>query len=168
MPGQPSANYDPTLYQPVGTSPPPPTRKKSRRGFWIILIVVALLLIGGITAAIVLVVTGPSRAVNAVVQSYYNAVEQQDYATAYTYIDSQYIVASGQQVYLSRSEYTLVARANDLASGKLTAYTITNISINNGIATVTVNVTRGGTVHAVDVQLEQVAGTWEIDKISQA
>lgn len=169
IPGQPPMGSEATLYQPVGAPPPPPPmpRKKSRRGLWILLVIVALLVIGGATTAIILVVTGPSRAVNSVVQSYYNAVEQQDYATAYTYLDHQYTTAAGLQIRLSQSAYTLTASATDLATGKLTAYTITNTEITNGVATVTLNVTRGGTVRQVSVQLLQIGGNWEIDKISQ-
>lgn len=170
IPGQPPLGSEATLYQSVGAPPPPPPmpRKKSRRGRWILLVIVVLLLIGGATTAIILVVTGPSRAVNSVVQSYYSAVEQQDYATAYTYLDRQYTISSGLQIRLSQNAYTLTANATDLAAGKLTAYTITNTEIANGIATVTLNVTRGGTVRQVSVQLLQIGGNWEIDKISQA
>ncbi len=102
-------------------------------------------------------------------QSYYSAVEQQDYTTAYTYIDSsQFYTSTGQPVTLARPLYTLTARGTDLAEGKLTAYSIASISITNGTATVTVNATRGGTVRTVIVELQQVNGTWEIDKIGQS
>lgn len=170
---QPSGPYDQIPGQPLFAPPPflPEPRKKSRRWLWITLIVIVLLIAGA--AATTVILTAPTRAITATVQQYYNAVQQQDYATAYTYLDRQSFIYLGQQRTLSRTDYTLASRANDLAEGKVTTYAITNIEItssNNpgGIAIATVDVTRKGIVREISVQLAQVNGNWEIDKISQA
>lgn len=163
--GQPLSYSESTMYAP-GVTAPAQALKKSRRGLWISLIVIVILLIGG--SAVFFVVTAPSRGVDNVVQSYYAAVEQQNYAVAYTYIDKQrYITTSGVPIgNISQTAFTLSAQANDLINGKLTAYAITSTAIDNTTAEVIVNVTRGGTTHPVDVQLQQVNGMWEIDRIS--
>jgi len=162
-PGQPP--YDqgqgipPTMYA-------QPARKKSLRWLWIILVVLVLVIAGAV--ATIFILTGPSRAVNTVVQNYYTAVEQQNYTTAYTYVDGQSYQSAGQHIRLLQAEYTLVARTTDLTEGKLSAFTISAISVNGSTASATVNVTRNGTVRVVTVQLLDVAGTWEIDAIGQS
>jgi hypothetical protein len=167
VPGQSLAASEATLYQSVGTAPTQ-ARRKPRRWLWISLIIGALVLAGAITTAIILIVIGPSRAVNSVVQNYYTAVEQQDYTTAYTYLDKQFITSTGVQINLTQTEYTISASTNDLVDGKLTAFTIASITVDNNTAEATANVTRGGNTRQVDLQLQQVDGSWEIDKIAQA
>jgi hypothetical protein len=159
QPGQP------TIY--ASTTPAGGAPRRSRRGLWIGLIVLVLLLAIGVTGVSYYIVTGPTRAVNGVVTSYYTAVEKQDYATAYTCLDTQqYIAAGGLTISLSQNAYVLAARANDLANGTLTAFSIGTITIDGSTAHMTVTVTRGGTARQVNVQLAQVNGTWEIDNIS--
>ncbi len=163
----------PSPYDTTNTPPPPPpypdvavpARKKSHVGLWITLIILVLLIAGG--AATFFILTNPSRTANSLVQNYYNAVEQQDYATAYTYIDSQDYNTGGLQIRVTRNAYTIAERTTDLTEGKVTDYHIVNITVNGNTATVTVDVTRRGIVREVDVELVQINGNWKIDKIAQ-
>jgi hypothetical protein len=161
-PYDPGQSQPPTMYAPP---PPPLLRKKSRRWLWVSLVLLVLVIAGAVATTLIL--TNPARAVNTVVQNYYNAVEQQDYSTAYTYVDSQSYQSVGQHIRLGKPEYTLVSRTTDLTEGKLTAYTISDIEVDGSTATVTVNATRGGTVRVVTVHLQDVDSTWEIDAIGQ-
>lgn len=97
-----------------------------------------------------------------VVNQYYSAVEKQDYSTAYSYLNTNSIVLNGQTV--TPELYTTASQAVDLAKGKVSNYSVGNISVNNNnTASVTVTVTRGSTpAYDVQVQLQQVNGTWKI------
>lgn len=166
--GQPSAAYQQAPYSspqpPLATLPP---RKKSRRWLWIILIIIVLVVGGGVAAIALAVNAVNNSPAKIVVQDYYNAVEQQDYATAYSYLGIQNIIINGQQQTASQDLYTQVAQANDQANGPVTACNITGIALNSStstgnMATITVNVTRGGKVQQVHVQLQQMGNDWVI------
>ena len=73
---------------------------------------------------------------------YYSAVEKQDYNTAYSYISTDLTAANGKA--LTQQIYTEAAQGLDLLKGKVTNFSVGNISTNNNTATVTVSVTRGG------------------------
>jgi Domain of unknown function (DUF4878) len=150
--------------QPYGQPPPPPKPKKSRRWLWITLVIILLVVVGGVAAIILAVNNSPAKTV---VQNYYNAVEKQDYATAYTYLGIQTLTFNGQQQTASQGLYTQVAQAIDQANGTVTGYNVTGISLSSSTstgntATVTVDVTRGGKTQAVHVQLQQVGNDWKI------
>jgi len=164
--GQQLAPAEPTLYSPgiAATSPPSP-RKPSRRWLWITLVICVLVLAGGATTTIIVLMTNSARTVSTVVEDYYTAVERQEYVRAYTYVDHQSFTFNGQGVF-SQIEYTQVARTTDLRLGKLTAYTITNVIITQGTATVIVDRTRSGKAREVIVHLRHVGNTWEIDALA--
>jgi hypothetical protein len=163
--GQPHAPAEPTLYSP-GIAPPPPLppRKPSRRWLWITLVICVLVLAGVATTTIIVLRTNAARAVSTVVADYYSAVGQQEYVRAYTYVDHQSFTFNGQGVF-SQPAYTQVARTANLRLGKLTAYTITNVIITQGTATVIVDRTRGGEVREVIIHLRQVGSIWKIDAL---
>lgn len=98
-----------------------------------------------------------------VVNQYYNAVEKQDYNTAYSYIDQNLTASNGQP--LTQQVYTVAAQALDEVKGKVSNFSVGNISItnNNNSASVTVSVTRGSTpAYDVRLQLQMVNGSWKI------
>ena len=103
--------------------------------------------------------TPTSQVVNTVVQDYYNGVERQDYATAYTYVNHQ----SGQ--FQTLAAYSKSSLSLDQTAGTLTAYTISSTSITNGIATVIVDRTRGGNTAEIFVEVQQIGGNWKINAI---
>jgi hypothetical protein len=160
-----AAVSEPTLSQGRMAPSPPSSRKTSRRWLWLSLVILVLVIAGAVATSILLLATSPSQAVNTVVQDYYNAVERQDYATAYTYMTHQIRTSSGQLQTLSLAAYTRSSLSLDQAAGTLTAYTISTTSITKGIATVIVDRTRGGRIEEISVEVEQVGGNWKINAI---
>ncbi len=163
---QPPQDYQPTQYvapaygaQPMPGYMPPPQQRKSRRGLWIALAIIAGILVLGCAGCGIASFAGigffaKSIAAPALTATqYYNAVEKQDYATAFSYTSLNT---------LTQDAYTKAAQLLDTAKGPVTSYSIGNVSINNNIATVTVSVTRGSTTSDVHLQLQQVNGSWKI------
>jgi hypothetical protein len=160
-PGQQRTSSEPTLSQGRMAPSQPSSRKTSRRSLWLSLVILVLVLViaGAVTTTILLLVTSPSQAVNTVVQDYYNAVERQDYAMAYTYVNHQ----SGQ--FQTLAAYSKSSLSLDQTAGTLTAYTISSTSITNGIATVIVDRTRGGNTAEIFVEVQQIGGNWKVNAI---
>jgi hypothetical protein len=153
---------------PPSYAPPP---KKSRRGLWItlgiIFGVILLIFVGGIVAIVAYVNNSPAKTVT---QQYYTAVENQNYAQAYSYLDIQTLTLNGQQQQATQALYTQVAQIVDQQNGKVTNYNITGVNLNSSTsagntATVTVDVTRNGKTQEVHVQLRQVGNDWKIVSI---
>ncbi len=163
---QPTQYMPPPGQPPYGVPPyaPPQQPKPRRRGriLWIVLGIIVVLVLACVGGAIALVVTN-NGATNAVNQ-YYMAVEQQDYATAYTYLDTSGIALNGQS--LTQALYIQANQAIDIARGKVSSYAITSTSTNsnNGVntAAITVNVTRNGQSYDVHLQLKQESNGWKI------
>jgi hypothetical protein len=167
--GQPAQPYEQQQYNvpPVPAYAPPPP-KKSRRRLWvtlgIIFGVILLIFVGGIVAIFAYVNNSPAKTVT---QQYYNAVESQNYAQAYSYLDIQSLTLNGQQQQATQALYTQVAQFVDQQTGKVTNYNITGVELNSSTgtgntATVTVDVTRNGTTQLVHVQLRQEGSDWKI------
>jgi len=163
VPRQQLATSEPTLSQGRMAPSPPASRKTSRR--WLSLVILVLVIAGAVTTTMLLLVHNQSRAVNTVVQDYYNAVERQDYATAYRYLNHQMSASSSQLQMLSLTAYTQNSLSLDQAYGRLTAYTISSTSITHGIATVIVERTRGGNTAEGFIEVQQVGDKWEISAI---
>ncbi len=95
------------------------------------------------------------------VNQYYNAVKSQDYNTAYSYISTNLTASNGQA--LTQELYTTAAQALDGVKGKVSSFSVGNVSVTNNTASVTVSVTRGSTgAYDVHLQLQQVNGSWKI------
>ena len=102
-------------------------------------------------------VAGPAITVN----QYYSAVEKQDYNTAFSYISTNLTASNGQT--LTQQIYTVAAQGLDTLKGKVTNYSVGNVSTSNNVASVTVSVTRGSAApYDVHLQLQQVNGAWKI------
>jgi len=98
-----------------------------------------------------------------VANQYYSAVEKQHYTTAYSYLNTNLIAQNNQP--LTQELYTTAAQTLDTAKGTVSNYSVGNISVNNNTASVTVSVTRGSTpAYDVQLQLQQVNGTWKITR----
>ena len=157
QPGQPlPPNY---------AMPQEPAKKSSRRWLWITLgIIGGLIVLGcaacGITAALGVgffaKVGGPIVTSTA----YLQAMEQQDYTKAYSYIDANSVQVQGHS--LSQTDYTAIAQAADQTLGKVTSFSITNTNISNGIATVNANVVRNGKTYPQVLHLKQFGNDWKI------
>ncbi len=176
QPQQPPSPYQPTqygapppAYPPPYVQPQPPQQKSSLRWLWITLGIVGGVLVlgcGGCLLAGVLgvgifasVFSGPLTAVN----GYYTAVQNQDYATAYSYLSIDTLRSNGQSMTASESSYEQIATVLDNLHGKVTAYSVTNTDISGDTATITVQVTRarGGT-YDVTLRLQKIGNDWKI------
>ena len=172
---QPPQDYAPTQYvapaygaQPVPGYAPPQQPKRSRRGLWIVLGIIGGLIVLSCAVCGILFATGAAFFAKTiaepaiVVNDYYNAVEKQDYSTAYMYIGTNLTASNGQA--LTQELYTTAAKALDTVKGPVTKYTFgNNISVTNNTASVTVSVTRGSApAYDVKLQLQQVNGSWKI------
>jgi len=149
---------------------PPQQPKRSRRGLWIALAIIGGLIVlgcggcgilfasgAGIFGGLVGSIVGPAYTVN----QYYNAIEKQDYTTAYSYIGTNLTTTTGKTV--TQDLYTAAAQALDVTKGKVTNFSVGNISSSNNVTSVTVSVTRANAVpYDVHLQLQQVNGTWKI------
>jgi hypothetical protein len=174
---QPPQDYAPTQYvapaygaQPVPGYMPPPQPRRSRRGLWITLSIIAGLLVLGCGGCGILFALGAGPLVNIVgsivgpaytVNQYYTAVKNQNYNTAFSYISTDMTTSTGQT--LTQDLYTTAAQLLDTAKGKVTNYSVGNISSSNNVTSVTVTVTRANAPpYDVHLQLQQVNGSWKI------
>ncbi len=96
------------------------------------------------------------------VQQYYQAVQQQDYATAYSYLANDATVnVNNQSVPVTQeTSYESAAKALDISLGPVTSFKPTT----NGSDTshVTVTVTRNGKSYDVHMVLVKVGNNWKI------
>ena len=192
--GQPSYDapqpYGPTQYgTPPYVAPPTPAYappqqppKKSNRGLWITLgIVGGLLLLGCVGCALVfgLIGRGVQQTVNNVeqtatavsgqgaqltAQSYYAAIEIQNYTTAYSYLDSGLVTSNNQP--LTSDLYTQAAQGRDASLGQVTNYTISAGA--NDPNSITVSVTRGQSqTYTVHLKFTQTSSGWKITSYDQ-
>ena len=173
--GQPPPSYGQPEYQPtqyVGPAPggymPPPQQpqKKSLRWLWITLgILGGIIVLGcvgcGITAALGVGFFAKTIGPTVVADEYYTAIKNQDYVKAYSYWDTSGVTSvQGQQV--TEQTFAGLAQAVDLAKGPVTSFSAVPNSNNPSLVTVTV--TRNGTPYDVQLQFQQVNGSWKIVK----
>lgn len=146
----------------------PPKKKSSLRWLWITLGIVGglvILVCGGCAIAgafgigfLAKTVAAPITTVN----SYYQAVENQNYTQAYSYLQIDTFTAGGQSVAASETTFAQLAGGLDTARGKVSNFNIKNTNVSGDTATVTVDVTRNGQTYTVTLQLRQVSGNWKI------
>ena len=168
--GQPQPPYapPPSYGMPPGGFEAQASKPKKRRVWlWVILGVVAVLLLACVGSVFAVVYFASHSPATDVVNHYYTAIEHQDYATAYGYIDPSITLttqAGSQQI--TQDLFTQVAQGFDTAKGKVTGYSITNTSLNsnNGVSTgdFIVSVTRNGPAYNVHLQLKQEGTDWKI------
>ncbi len=185
--GQPQPSNDPTYISPpygqpqqpypygqpqYGVPPvpgyvPQPPPKKRRTGLWIFLGILAVLVLACIGGVAVFVYNVTHNPATDVANKYYTAIQNQDYATAYSYLDASNITFDNQS--LTQSLYTQAAQTVDTQKGQVTSYSITSSNVNssNGVntATFTVSVTRNGSPYDVHLKLQQKGSDWKIVSI---
>jgi hypothetical protein len=137
--------------------------RQSRRTLWIILGVVGgLIVIAGLAFSL-LVITGVFTALNVIKQTgpiparYYLAIIDQDYAQAYSYVDSNATI-NGQQV--DQQAFTNLATAADHQNGRVTGFDLKGDE--NDPSHMTVTVSRGTQSYDVHLLLKQENGAWKI------
>lgn len=182
--GQPSQPYgQPQFSRPPNTSYAPPQQpsKKPRQGMGRIILVIVLVLVvlvaGGAITLVVLngqaptrnpTATAPTTVTNSTAAqtatSYYGAIKNQDYKTAFTYLDTSNIKSSG--VRLTQDVFVQACQRIDAQAGKVTAFVIAKTSTvsNNGVSLtqITVHVTRTSGSYNVLLELRQENGVWKI------
>jgi hypothetical protein len=189
--GQQPTQYSPPVYgqapqygqvppqpqQPFGVPPvpgpgypgymPPPQAKKSLRWLWITLGIIGGLVVlacgicgvtGMLGANIFKQAIGPA----VVVEQYYQAVQKQDYATAYTYVSPGATVSLQGRSFpvTSQQSYTLLAQTLDRSLGTASQHT-SHIDGSN-TSSFSVTVTRGGKHFLVHLTLSQSGNDWKI------
>lgn len=98
--------------------------------------------------------------------SFYQAIENQDYTKAYSYLASNMQTTGGTA--LTQDVFTTGATAEDTSLGTVTNFSQTSINTNNGTASVTMSVTRsGGQSYVVHLQLQQINGNWVITQFDK-
>ncbi|HEU5440265.1 MAG TPA: hypothetical protein VFU88_13325 [Ktedonobacterales bacterium] len=164
-PGQQSGGSG---YTPPPPGYTPPAKPRSRRPLFIIGGIVAAVLvvcIAGVTAIALLVNNSPAKSVS---QAYYQAMASQDYAKAYSYLDSQMtLTVGGNSQTLTQVIFTQAAQAYDAQRGKISSFSITGVSVSASTSSgssgkVTVHVTRGSKSYDVHLDLTQEGNDWKI------
>ena len=170
--GQPPPGYGQEQYRGAppmpgpGYAPQQAPRKSSLRWLWITLAIIGGIVVlgcGGCAIAsaagigfFAKTVIGPTTTANA----YYQAIKDQDYAKAYTYIDTS--KASGQLQQETEQAFSALGQLDDKAQGPVTSFSQQNVSVNNDTATVTMSVTRNGSPYTVHLQMKQEGNDWKI------
>jgi hypothetical protein len=169
----------PAYGQPPYSGVPPvptyvPAQRSSLRWLWITLAVVGGILVLGCGGCIIASIAGvgffgqtvtTALAPSATANSYYNAIKKQDYATAFTYLDTSGASVEGQQI--TQDAFVLLAQTVDKTKGTVSSFSQSGFNLNtstsNGTtATVTMNVTRNGSTYTVHLQLRQENNVWKI------
>ncbi len=164
----PPQQYNPSPYAPPlvpGYTQVPPPRKRSLRWLWITLSIIGGILVLSCAGCVIASVMGynilaPTVSASVTATSYYQAIENQDYTKAYSYLANNMQTTSGQP--LTQSLFTQGAQAKDTVAGQVTNFTQTNISTGNGTASITMSITRSGQSYQVHLKLQQNNGTWQI------
>ncbi|MBV8821833.1 MAG: DUF4878 domain-containing protein [Ktedonobacteraceae bacterium] len=137
-------------------------QQKPRRMLWTALSIIGGVIVLGLVAFLAvtlisgLATAGPRNAVD----GFYKAYEQQDYATAYTYLDTSGVSIQGQQI--TQQVFVQASQTIDKVVGPVTKYNITNAQVNNDTATVTVDVTRGTNTMTENIRLRKIGNDWKI------
>src|SRR6266567_4869646 len=164
--GQPQQPYGQPPYgvPPVPGYVPQQPPKKRRTGLWIFLGILVVLVLACVGVVGALYYVGTHNPATDVANKYYTAIQNRDYATAYSYLDASSITFNNQN--LTQSLYIQAAQAVDAQKGKVTSYSITssNINTSNGAnsASFTVSVTRNGSPYDVHLKLQQEGSAWKI------
>jgi hypothetical protein len=99
-------------------------------------------------------------------QHYYQAIQQHDYTTAYTYVAHNATLTVNGQTSIVDSATTLaaLAQASEQTNGAITAYTPTDGNFEAGtlIVDMTMRVTRSGGSYDVHLKVSLTNGKWRI------
>ena len=174
--GQPSSGQPPSTGSPV--SDPLALGAASKKGrrllLWGLLFVVASL--SWVVYAVSSVSTAVQDPASPVVNQYYAAIKNQDYATAFRFVGGA-TALNGE--YYTQSTFSQQGQQIDTAEGKVRDYSILSSSYDQReagtgkfpsnrytytveTADVTVSVTRNGAPYSIDLQLQQQGEEWKI------
>jgi hypothetical protein len=156
--------------QPLYAGPPVylhPAKKSSLRWLWITLSIVGGLLVlacagCAVAGALGFTFLAQTLAPQVTAQQYYQAIEQQDYATAYSFMTSDAsITVGGQAIPLTQEAiFATTAKALDRTAGTVSGF---DAGVpGSDTSRVTVTVTRGSRSYEVHLTLVKVDKTWKI------
>jgi hypothetical protein len=147
---------------PVGYAAPP-APKKSLKWLWITLSIVGGVLVLGCAGFGSLLLFANLGGSDSTVQNYYKAVEQQNYATAFTYFAPGATFTSpqdGKTVQIPTEQvYATVAESVDQEYGAVSNYQTSSGSDDSHIIA---KLTRGTQQYSVNLTLTQIDGNWKI------
>ncbi|HLV98793.1 MAG TPA: hypothetical protein VKT82_08975 [Ktedonobacterales bacterium] len=95
-----------------------------------------------------------------VVSGYLAAFENQDYMTAYSYLNPDMKTPQGQPI--TSAWFVQRAQAYDMEQGRVTNYGLAAVRANPGRRRFTIKVTRGNSVYKTNLFLRQQGGEWRI------
>jgi hypothetical protein len=168
-PQPPLYGQQPAYGAPVPNVPPayatPPQQKKSLKWLWITLSIVAGVLILSCGACVSLGLYGSISGPRSAAQSYFKAVEGQDYASAFNYFaPGAYLVdpQNGQHITIpSKAAYTNASRLWDQNYGNLTDYQLNSGSGSNQLVA-TLTRSKQSQTYTIDLQMTQIDNKWKI------
>ena len=102
---------------------------------------------------------GDSPSAN-VVNKYYTALENEDYSTAFHYLDLSMGSSFGQM--MTQAEFIKRAQAYDAQHGKVTNYSLAGIKANPSKRLFTIKVTRKGDTYRTQLRLMKQGYNWKI------
>lgn len=173
--GQPQPQWGPPPQQygqpPYGAPqygvPPVQPPKRSLRWLWITLgIVGGIILLSCIGCGILfatsfnLIKTAVQPTV--VATEYFQALKQQNYTQAYSYLDPNITAQGGT---LTQDLFVKGAQSADALKGPISSYTPSSPNINNNTANITMTVTRNNSSYSVQLTLKQEGNAWKINSI---
>ena len=158
--GSPPYGVPPVPPVAVYVVPPPP--KKSLRWLWITLGIIGGIVVLGCSGCVIVSIISvnsfsQSTSLVTTANLYYQAVRDQQYTIAYSYIDPAGASVSGQT--LTRELFVNGAQAIDAQKGVVTSFASSGFSINGNTATVTMQVNRGSQSYTVHLELKKKVAT---------
>ncbi len=104
----------------------------------------------------------PGRAspATSVVNEYYAALQNQDYATAFQYLDPFQGRPLSQMI--TEAEFIERAQAYDAEHGRITGYSLAGVQINPSRRIYAIKVTRGGSAYRTRLRLTGQGYSWKI------
>jgi hypothetical protein len=174
--GQPSSGQPPAAESPVSDPlASGAASKKARRLllWWLLFVVASLSWVAYAVSWVSTVVHDPA---STVVNQYYAAIKNQDYATAFRFVGGAKAL-NGE--YYTQTTFTQEGQQIDTAEGKVRDYSILSSIYSQReagtgkfpsnrytytveTANVTVSVTRNGAAYSIDLQLQQQGEEWKI------
>lgn len=147
---------------PVQPVPVPPRLRASRRGLWIGLgiagAVVVAIVIAALLALVVFAKPGPKDTADA----FYQAMQQQDYARAFGYVDTYNLTSTSTT--FAQSIFVKAQQTLDRLLGPISSYTITSVSnVDAQTAKVVVSFTRKNKTYQLQYTLKKINGTWKVE-----
>lgn len=102
----------------------------------------------------------PTMSATDTANAYYQAIENKDYAKAYSYLSPDFPVGAHEA--FSQQKYIAFSQSEDASAGPVTNFKQLGNGMNNDTAIVTVSVTRGNQSSTVQLELQQNKGVWQI------